>query len=164
VKTAAIYATHLVIAMIASTFVGSMLVLALGYRLAKPLGPLVSSPFTPLLWGVGLAAGILLTRASHSTSGRWVWVCGLLWLAFLVSRDLRGYDPRWCQGCTKLQFIWYNYFTSRNCMQECFGEFLGTVPMLNSLAYSIGAAVWLRFNQHRVRASPEAPPVVKSGA
>jgi hypothetical protein len=66
--------------------------------------------------------------------GVWVWDA------------VHTYDPRWCEGCSVLQNVWRNLFTVgySSCMQECLGELFGTTPLLNSIAYSLGAFFALR--------------------
>lgn len=143
-KKAALFGFHVLIAMVCSSAIGALIVPLAGYVTRAP-SAFLSSPFSPLVWGVAFGAGALLSRAAPGGYARWVWIIGLLWFSVLVWRDLQWYDPRWCNGCTAHQFVWYNYFTSKDCMQECIGEFLGTVPMLNSIAYSVGAAFGLKY-------------------
>jgi hypothetical protein len=140
-KKAALFGLHVVIAMMVTMVVGGLMCVIVNSWLGKSKNPWVDVPYSPLLWGSAFLLGLLLNRIMLNDSAKWVWIVGLAWLIIFVASDIRAYDPRWCRGCSLSQYVWYGYFSYWNCSQECMGQLLGTAPMLNSVAYSIGAAL-----------------------
>jgi len=138
------FAVHVFVAMVVSTVLGGLLLIVLTSRLGKLKNPWFDVPYSPLFWGSAFLLGLLLNRVMWSPSAKWVWIVGVFWLILVAVGDINAYDPRWCDGCSLLQFIWYSTFSYRNCTGECLGQLIGTTPMLNSIAYSAGAALALR--------------------
>ena len=139
------FAVHVFVAMVASTILGGLLLIIASRLLGKSRSPWFDVPYSPLLWGLAFLVGLLLNRPMRSPSAKWVWVVGVCWLTLLAASNIGAYDPRYCDGCSLLQFIWYSCFSYWNCSGECLGQLIATTPMLNSIAYSVGAAVALRF-------------------
>lgn len=137
---------HIFVGLVGSTLLGWVLFIVLNSWLGSASNPWTDFPYSPLLWGVGLLLGLAINLALHDHLAQCAWVAGILWFVLRIVIDLKWYDPRWCNGCSPAQFVWYNYFTygNGNCMQECLGEIFATSPMLNSFAYSIGAVLALR--------------------
>lgn len=146
------FALHTIVALVISTFLGGVITVGVGPWFGDSQNVLLSPPYAPLLWSPALLVGFLLNRALRNNSAKWVWIMGLLWLISRIFITLRWYNPRWCHGCSAPQFIWYSYFSYRDCMQECLGQLFGTTPMLSSVAYSIGAMLGLKSGRH---ASPQ---------
>jgi hypothetical protein len=109
--------------------------------------PLLDVPYSPLFWGTGLVLGFLMGNLTRSASARWVWIVGVSWLAWLLIGELVHYDPRWSYGMSRAEVVWYSYFSASNnkCTQECLGKLFAVTPMFNCVAYSVGAAIGLRF-------------------
>jgi hypothetical protein len=110
------------------------------------------------MWGAAFVLGLFVNRELRDRSAYWVWIIAALWLGYHIVEDLKWYDPRWCHGCSAAQFVWYNYFSYRNAMQEGLGQLFATAPMLNSLAYSAGAALGLRFKANAGQKLTETEP------
>jgi hypothetical protein len=155
-KSIMTFVLHTLIAMVISVMLGGVLAAVPGLLLS-PVGPrnwvlynlATGAPYSPLLWGLGFLFGFFVNRRMRNTSAQWVWIAGMCWFSLWIWDAVHTYDPRWCQGCTVLQNVWRNLFTVgyNSCMQDCRGELLGTTPMLNSIAYSLGACVGLRSNR-----------------
>jgi len=144
-KKAAIFASHALMAMIVIMVVGGLICVIVNSWMGKSKNPWVDVPYSPFLWGLAFVAGWLVNHVLPTESAKWVWVVGVAWLLLFATSDISAYNPRWCQGCSIQQHIWYSYFSYWKCSQECLGQLLGTAPMLNSVAYSIGAMVALKF-------------------
>lgn len=136
------FAAHLLLWAIGT--VVSVIVLFLFSPMAEKANPLFDWPYSPLLWGIALLIGVVANNVIRHSSGYWVWVIGALWLAYSIYDTLRGYDPRWCLGCSPSFYAWHSFFAYGDAYQEGLGMLFGTTPMLNSIAYSIGAAVGMR--------------------
>jgi hypothetical protein len=154
------FVVHVFVAMVGSTALGGFLLIIASPLLAKSKNPWFDFPYSPLLWGSAFLVGLLLNRAMRNRSARWVWLVGASWLTLLVLGDIKSGNRHWCSGCTLLQSIWYSYSSYWNCSDECLGLLIVTTPMLNSIAYSAGAAVALRFQHPKDvnRSSVEAGP------
>ncbi len=141
-KDLGIFALDVIIAMVVCTFVGGLLnVLTSAWLTHGAENVLLDLPYTPLSWGLAAVSGFFFSRRMPSRYSCWVWTVGVAWLLLVIFSDLQWYDPRWCRGCSKLMWVWYNYFSYRDSMQEGLGLVLVTGPMLNSVAYSVGAYI-----------------------
>jgi hypothetical protein len=145
------FAVHLIVAMVVSTALGGVLLIILSHWLSNAKNPWFDFPYSPLLWGSAFLMGLFLNRAMRNPSAKWVWLVGVSWLTMLAASNIRAYNPEWCHGCSFLQFIWYSCFSYWNCSNECLGQLLATTPMLNSIAYSAGAAVALRLRPAKTK-------------
>jgi hypothetical protein len=154
-KEAAVFAAHVLVAMLATMIVGGLMCVAVNSWLGRVRNPWFDVPYSPLLWGFAFVLGMFVNRLKPNRSAKWVWIVGVSWLIVAGASDVRIYDPRWCNGCSLPQYLWYSYFSYRNCTQECLGQLLGTAPMLNSIAYSLGATFALRLS-HRTTSERDA--------
>jgi len=145
-KGAVIFVAHVLLAMIATMVIGGLMCVTVGAWLGKARNPWFDVPYSPLLWGFAFFLGLFLNLIMPTHSAKWVWIVGALWLIVVGASDISAYDPRWCNGCSLPQYVWYSYFSYWNCTQECLGQLLVTAPMLNSVAYSLGAAAALKFS------------------
>ena len=146
-KGAVVFAAHALLAMLATVVVGGLMCVAVNSWLGKVKNPWFDVPYSPLLWGFAFLLGLFVNRVMPNRSARWVWIVGVSWLVLAGASNVRDYDPRWCNGCSLPQYLWYSYFSYGNCTQECLGQLLGTAPMLNSIAYSLGAAIAVKFSR-----------------
>jgi hypothetical protein len=150
-KELGMFVLHAILALVVSPVLGGAITLVLRPLLGDSENALFDVPYGPLFWIPALLVAFLLNRKLHNDSAKWVWIVGLLWLFCRMVVTLRWYDSRWCNGCSSPQFIWYSYFSYRNCMQECLGQLLATLPMLSSVAYAIGASLGLKSGRHSGR-------------
>jgi hypothetical protein len=138
---------HAMVAMIITVIIGVVLAGELGRTLGVSQNRWVDMPYAPVIWSTALLFSYVLNLRFRTQAAVWVWVFGVAWFLFLLTYELRFHDPRWCDGCSLAQDIWNSYFTwdYRKCGNtECLGQVFGTTPLLNSLAYSIGAWLALR--------------------
>ena len=152
-KQAAIFVTHTLLAMVVTMAIGGLMCVTVNSWLGKVKNPWLDVPYSPLLWGLAFFLSLFLNRVMPSRSAKWVWVVGVSWLVIVGVRDVRFYNSRWCNGCSLLQYLWYSYFSYSNCVQECLGQLLVTAPMLNSVAYSLGAALAFTFRRPTISGS-----------
>jgi hypothetical protein len=144
VKKTALFGLHVALAMVFAMIVGGMLCIMAGSWFGKSKNPWIDVPYSPLVWGSAFILGLVVSRFLRDPSAMLVWAVGVAWLILLMASDSRGYNPRWCMGCSLSQYLWYSYFSYWNCSQECLGQALGTAPMLNCVAYSLGAVLSLK--------------------
>jgi|SRR5581483_8794333 len=142
------YGAHVLTAMLGGTLVGGLTLLVSQFGLGGAAGSFLTSQYSPFFWGATFLYALFSSKHGRSKSAMWVWLFGLMWLGVRIFSDLTWYDPRWCNGCSEWQFVSSNYFSYRSCMQECLGVLLATGPMLNTIAYSVGTAVGLKFRNH----------------
>ena len=152
-KNLSTYIGHLVIAMVVSVLIGGLLC-GVVQTLIGDVGPghwvlyrvATDAPYSPLLWGIALIVGFAVNSRTRSRSACWIWIAGICWFGVWIWDAVSTYDPRWCQGCSLPQSVWRNLLTVgyHSCLQECIGEWLGTAPMVTSIAYSIGARIAIR--------------------
>jgi hypothetical protein len=146
-KDVALFVMHTFLAMVGSIVSGFLIFLIFKPLVGYSNSPLFDVPYSPLDWGSGLFLGFLVNNFSRNGYARWVWLIALLWLSFSLADEKLYYDPRWTYGMSLPEVIWYSYFSISNekCTQECLGKLFATAPMVTSIAYSIGAALGLRF-------------------
>jgi len=107
--------------------------------------------YPPYVCAVGLILGFVANRGTLKRVACRVWISGAAWLAFGMLDSVRGYDPRFYQGCSPLENVVNAFFVlnGRRCGgggSTLAGAFF-TMPALNSVAYSVGAWVALRFGR-----------------
>ena len=101
---------------------------------------------SPFLWGPGLILGLLANRLALRSTACWVWVAGAVWIACGVLASLYTYHARFAGICSPLDSIRNGFFSSVwSYCGDVDNLVLFTVPTLNSIAYSLGAWVALRF-------------------
>src|SRR5215472_6462998 len=137
------FSLHTLVALMGSMGLAWLLFMLFSPWLGTAKNPWTDFPYSPFLWGSAFFLGLLINMATRNRSAKWVWLVGLLWLIAFTTSNVKGYDPRWCLGCSVQQYVWYSLFSYWNCSQECLGQLLVTTPMLNSIAYSIGATLAL---------------------
>jgi hypothetical protein len=101
-------------------------------------------PYTPAFWAMALLLGLLTNRYMENRFAGWVWAVGLVFLFVVMAWDVSilkhsGRSHYWRYELDQLFSI-----NSGKCGDsECLEELLVTTPVLNSIAYSVGA--WLAF-------------------
>jgi hypothetical protein len=96
-----------------------------------------------------VGTGFLVNRVALMRVACWVWVPGLIWLAFGLLGWVQHYDPRWHGGCSVGQDVVNAFFLvdSRKCGggDEGLNWLVFTFPASNSVAYAVGAwiALWV---------------------
>jgi hypothetical protein len=106
--------------------------------------------FNPVDWAPCLLVGFLLNGHWRHRSACFVWICGLVWFAF-VSRFVPMSLSSWLACMT--QYGAKLYFPTQAgalniSKNSCF--ILGTNPTLNSISYSVGAAFGLLIRANRL--------------
>lgn len=111
----------------------------------------LDAPYGLPFWGSALALGIVINRLVPTNLARWIWLLGALCFSLLAAIDLHNYNGSafGCLGCSRTEFVLRNYFAYPNCLQECLGELIATTPLLNSIAYSVGAAIGIAMNRRQ---------------
>ena len=112
---------------------------------------LTDVPYSPAFWLAALILGYVVNRYMGDRVACWVGVAGLLFMVLLILGSYPGYrHPGYELAASKHSFT--NYIVgslfaldpNRCPGDECLGKLFFTTPMLNSVAYSIGAAAALR--------------------
>jgi hypothetical protein len=104
----------------------------------------------PLLWVPGLMLGLLVNRFVLKSTACWVWLAGVVWMAYGMFASLHAYHARFSGICSPLDNIRGGFFSFAS--NYCGGGenvFLFTVPTLSSIAYSLGAWTALRFGSRQ---------------
>jgi hypothetical protein len=103
----------------------------------------------PVLWGPGLIMGLLVNRFALKSTAYWVWLVGMVWIAYGIFASLHAYHAGFSGICSPLDNIRGEFFSFSNNGYCGGGEnvMLFTVPTLSSIAYSLGAWVALRFGR-----------------
>jgi len=133
--------------------VGSTIVIALAENV---LSAMPNNDFAAecLVFVIGIGAGFFVNRAAFTRVACWVWLPGLIWLAFGLWDSVRHYDPRWSQGCSATEYVINSFFVldSSRCSgaegPTLSGLFF-TLPAYSSVAYSVGAWIALRVGRRR---------------
>ncbi len=147
-KAAGKFIVHL-----ATALVGGMVLGFIFTQMLHPSGtvdPRFDPPYSAMWWGAAFVLGVLANAVMEDKSAQWVWLVRVPWLIFWVSVSVIDYDRLSSYGYSPGQYTWHEYFTNRDCVQECLGLLLGTTPALNSIAYSIGAALALKLFKPRI--------------
>jgi hypothetical protein len=102
-----------------------------------------------VLWAPGLILGLLVNRFALKSTACWVWLAGMAWIACGLFASLYTYRARFAGICSPLDSIRYGFFSYGSHGSSYCGDhknlMLFTVPAFNSIAYSLGAWVALRF-------------------
>jgi hypothetical protein len=94
----------------------------------------------PLSWWGGIALGFLINRRTLSRSACWVWIVGLTLLAAFMFWDVTTFGRSWRYESSQL-------FSSDCHEGSCLLQQFVTAPVLNSIGYSLGAWLALRFTK-----------------
>lgn len=136
-------------AMVVCMFAGMLLLIVpIAFLKMDPFSWL-AAPYSPLFWGLALVAGFALGRRIDSNSARWVWVVGIAWFLFQVLQRLSNYAAPWFVGDSRGDYFWYVYAAVTAELESAWAQMFATTPMLNSIAYSIGAIIATRASQSR---------------
>ena len=108
------------------------------------------TPYGPSFWGTALVFGFCLNLAMNDNSAKWVWTVGLLWMAIWCGVTLTEYSPQWTHGRSLGQELWSEYFSYWHCTEECLGQMFVTTPAIDTVTYSLGAAMASILRKHLV--------------
>jgi hypothetical protein len=144
------FTLHALIAMVLTVLVGLMLAAPIDYVIGEMLGTppsllrriALDVPYSPLSWVSAMVCGFLVNRRTRDVVAQWVWIVGVIWLTLWTAEALR-----FCGGCSILDVVQTHFFSieSSSCSsEECLYQLLATTPMLNSVAYSLGAVLAFR--------------------
>ena len=114
------------------------------------------NPYSPAIALAALVLGYLVSvRIRKGQAATFVWVVGLLWLAFGMYDSTRNWSASWSPEKTRWAYIVANFLgpTYACSGSECLNELFFTTPFTASIAYSIGA--YIRRRQGRRR--PQVP-------
>jgi hypothetical protein len=159
-KLAARFIMHSVLATVGGVLVGFVL---LHFVPLPPIGPhwrlktlFADFPYSPAFWGSAMLLGFIVNRRIADRSACWVGPFGVLVLALLVGLSIPGYEASGYElnrtGHSFLNYIHGELFglDPKACgSDECLGKVMFTTPVLNSIAYSVGAWIGLRFSASR---------------
>ena len=107
---------------------------------------------SPVLWGPGMIMGLFVNRFALKSTACWVWLAGMVWIVCGIFVWLHGYHARFSGICSPFDSIKGGFFSFSSNYAYCGGggkAFRFTVPTFNSIAYSLGAWVALRFGRIR---------------
>ena len=103
-------------------------------------------PYSPAFWGSAFFVGLGLNRRSEDKTAYWLGPMALLSLAMLILASIPGYERTSYEVASSnhsfLRYVWGQLFSidPNKCPgDECLGKFLFTTPVLNCVAYSLGA-------------------------
>jgi hypothetical protein len=156
------FALHAFAALIFSSFVVFVVLgIAKGILGNSPLKLIVERGgfANPIVWGPGFILGFFVNRKTLDRVACWVWPMGVAWLAYGVLDSMRGYDPRFYQGCSALENI-VNAFFILNAYRCGGGSstlegVLFTMPAVSSAAYAVGA--WVAMQLGHGKGGPMRP-------
>ncbi len=102
-------------------------------------------PALCLSFPVGFVLGFRLNRAYPAREACWVWISGVVWLAYGIWGSVRHYHPRWSHGCSVTENVLNAFLVmnSRKCEgdESALAAVLFTIPAFASIAYSVGALI-----------------------
>jgi len=100
--------------------------------------------YLPIVWGPGFLLGFLVNRRTLHRAACFVWLPGQVWLATgILGKISHGYN--W----TQVRIDLFPLKASECGATECLDVLFGTWPALNSITYSIGAAIALSCRPRR---------------
>lgn len=103
-------------------------------------------PANPLLWVPGLLLGLLVNRLVLKRAACWVWLAGTGWMACGIFAALGSYRSQYAGVCSPLDNIGNEFFSmSSGICGNGIHVMSFTLPLLCSIAYSIGAWISMRF-------------------
>jgi hypothetical protein len=102
----------------------------------------VDAWYGPVVWGPALLLGFLLRRRLHQREARLVWLAGLVWLAAGL-HDVKSFDHIW----SRVQMDLFPAKQVECSRTECLYVLFYTMPVVCSIAYSIGAFLEGRWTQ-----------------
>lgn len=141
---------HAAIAGVGCMFVGFLL---LSFLQIKARGPhyfvilfFTDVPYSPAFWGSAFVVGFFLNRYFKDNLAYWSGPIAVLALALMILIDLAEYEHNSYEIAASnhsfIRYEWGQLFSldPNKCpADECLGKLLFTAPVLNSIAYSVGA-------------------------
>jgi hypothetical protein len=145
-------AFHSVIAMpvsVVCVIVGDILIGIL--MRAIGVGPIraLDAWYGPFVWWPGLVLGFFVNRRTLQRAACFVWLPGLVWLVYGILSTAAGWHPDGMSWMTRVRTELFPLTHDQCGMTECLGVLFYTWPALNSVAYSISAALALLFNGNK---------------
>ena len=107
---------------------------------------LASAWYGPAVWWPGTVLGFFMNRRMLHRAACFVWLSGLVWLAWGILSVATSWGPVEMSSMTHVKVELFPMTRSdyNACaVSECFGPLLWTWPALSSVTYSIGAALGL---------------------
>ncbi len=100
--------------------------------------------YSPAIFVTAIMLGYLVARSLGHSPAMWVWIIGLLGLAYGAYSE----SSQWYKGLahSRLDYIAANFFgpTSKCSDTECLNELVFTTPFAATVGYSVGAAFGVR--------------------
>jgi hypothetical protein len=107
--------------------------------------------YWPFIWGPALVLGLLVNRRTLQRAACFVWFPGLLWLASGILRIATGWHPDGVSPMTEVRIELFPRKQGECGMTECLGVLFYVWPAINSVAYSIGAAIALLSRRNKIK-------------
>jgi hypothetical protein len=100
--------------------------------------------YSPAILATAIVLGYFVNRRLGHSPALWVWVVGLVWLAYGAYDESKLWYTT--GAISRMSFIVDNFFgpTSKCSGSECLGELFSTTPFAATVGYSMGAAFGLR--------------------
>jgi hypothetical protein len=115
---------------------------------------LASAWYGPAVWWPGLVLGFFVNRRMLHRTACFVWLPGLLWLAWGILSVATSWGP---VGMSSMTHVRVELFPMSHrdydacAVSECLGPLVWTWPAVNAVTYSIGAALG-------ILSQPDRPP------
>lgn len=96
--------------------------------------------YGPVAWSPGLFLGFFMNRHFRHRTAYLIWTCGLLWITYgLLTAGSWRHD--WSSRMVEARIDLFPLRQGECGTTECLGVLLFTWPFVNSITYSIGAAL-----------------------
>ncbi len=117
------------------------------------MGPIRSLDawYGPFVWWPGLVLGFFVNRRTLQRAACFVWFPGVLWLAAGVLSRATAWRPEGMSWMTQVRIDLFPLKQGECGMTECLYSLFHTWPALNSVTYSIGAALALLINRDKIK-------------
>jgi hypothetical protein len=98
---------------------------------------------SPFVWVPGLVAGLLVNLIRIKRKACWVWLIGVVWLAFGVANFVLQFDPRLYQGCSAAEAVENAFFilNATKCGGVIESGSFFSLPAICAISFALGA--WL---------------------
>jgi len=107
--------------------------------------------YSPWVWWPGIVLGFVVNRRTLQRAACLVWLPGLLWLAIGILHIATGWHPVGVSRMTEVRISLFPLEQGECRWTECVYVLFTTYPALNSITYSIGAAIALLINQDKIK-------------
>jgi hypothetical protein len=104
--------------------------------------------YGPLVWWPGLLLGFFVNRRALHRAACFVWLPGLIWLAFGIASAATSWRPAGMSWMTHVGVELFPLQPGECGTTECLRVLFCTWPAVNSVAYSIGAALAFLFQRN----------------